>query len=84
MVEEVAQTIPIPENETMATIQLDSFAVAVMEVRDTDHFDGQLFSVDLGKRLEDEKPSLDDDDISFMKTNEQPTASLSIRRQQFL
>ncbi len=78
VVEAVAQTIPIPENETTAIIQLDSFAVTVVEVRETDQFAGQLFSVDLGKKLEDENPSLDDDDISFKKTNEIPTASLSI------
>ncbi len=78
MVEEVAQRIPIPDNETTATIQLDSFAVAVVEIRELDQFVGQLFSVDLGERLEAENPSLNENDVSFMKQSQEPTASLSI------
>ena len=80
MVEQVAQNIPIPENETVATIQLDSFAVAVMDVTKIEEFPGQDFAIDLGALLGSDDLSLDQGEISInmrMMTKE-PTASLSI------
>ena len=84
MVEEVAQTIPIPVNETIATILLEDFAVTVVEIPEGNEFLGHDFSVDLGMRFisEDANLSLNEGDISF-KASPEATASLSIAKDFF-
>lgn len=78
VVEEVAQFIPIPQNQTTTSIQLDRFAVAVMELAQSDEFTGQDFSVDLGQRFNSEPDLvLKPGDIKF-EMDEAATASLSI------
>ncbi len=47
VIETVSERIPLPENETQVIISLTSFAVAVREV-DTESFNGQVFSANLG------------------------------------
>lgn len=84
MIEEVAQTIPLPENETMAIILLEDFAVTVTDVSKDYEFQGHDFSVDLGMRFtsEDTDLSLNEGDITFM-VSPQATASLSISKDFF-
>ena len=65
VVEEVAQMVPIPVNQTSVVFRLESFSVAVMEV-DPENFEGQEFSFNEDK-----------DDVSF-EMSEDATASLSI------
>ena len=80
MVEDVAQSLPIPENETSTTIRLDSFAVGVMEIEDTTTFQGQVFSIDLGNTFatdDGDNLTLGDNAVGFEKPA-QPTASLKI------
>ena len=80
VVEEVAQFVIIPPNETTATIQLERFAVTVMEVALSDPFAGQDFSVDLGVRFNSEEEDdlvLNPGDIGF-EMDETATASLNI------
>ena len=80
VVEEVSQFVTIPPNETTATIQLDLFAVSVMEVAPGDPFAGQDFSVDLGVRFNSEEEDdlvLNPGDIRF-EMEETATASLNI------
>lgn len=77
----MAQSVPIPENKTSTTIQLDSFAVGVTEIRNKDEFQGQLFSVDLGQDFSSKDKndlSLDKDSVSFAMEESKPTASLQI------
>lgn len=80
MVEDVAQSIPIPENKTVATIELDSFAVAVMEIEDVQDFIGQDFAVNLRTMLGSDDVTLNPGDIAvnMMMMMTEPTASLSI------
>jgi len=68
LVEEVAQAVPLPENETTVVFKQSSFAVQVMEV-DATNFQGQKFVVDVGRDSSKE--------ISLTETSE-PTASLAI------
>ena len=80
VVEEVSQFVTIPPNETTATIQLDLFAVSVMEVDTSDPFAGQDFSVDLGVRFNSEEEDdlvLNRGDVKF-EMDETATASLNI------
>ena len=75
-IEEVTESIPIPENETQVVLTRNSFAVAVQEV-EPDEFPGLTFSADITNGFDDANSQLDMDSLSFSETDE-ATASLSL------
>ena len=71
--ESVAQSVPIPENETSLVFRQESFAVAVMDLNpDPNAFEGQDFSINIG-----DSGTIGEDAIS-LEGSQQATASLSI------
>ena len=80
--DEVADEIPIPENETSVVIPLTSFAISVQEV-DPGSFSGQDFAVDFGNEFNfDEDTKIDANALNSQSS--QPTASLSIPQNIFM
>lgn len=73
----MAQTVPIPENETSLVFSLKVLAVAVTEL-DPGTFQGHNFSINVGGAMEfNDGTTIGDDDVSFEASRE-ATASLSI------
>ena len=80
-IEEVAESIPIPENETQVVLTRESFAVAVQEV-ELDSFAGLTFSVVVTNGFDDANSQLDMNSLSFSETDD-AIASLSLPRSLF-
>ena len=74
--EEVTESIPIPENESKVVLTRKSFAVAVEEV-DLDSFLGLTFSADVTNGFDDANSQLDTNSLSFSETDD-ALASLSL------
>ena len=75
-IEDVTESIPIPENETQVVLTRETFAVAVQEV-EPDSFEGLTFSADISNGFEDANTQLDMSSLSFSETDE-AIASLSL------
>ena len=75
-IEEVTESIPIPENETKVVLTRESFAVAVQEV-EPEQFAGLTFSADVANGFDDTNSQLDTNSLSFSETDD-AIASLSL------
>lgn len=85
VVENVAQSIPLDENEASTSILLNSFGVGVTRIQDITIFEGHVFSVDLGMNFATEdgdEVTLANGAVSFIKSAES-TAALSIAPSSF-
>ena len=80
-IEEVTESIPIPENETQVILTRESFAVAVQEV-EPGQFDGLTFSADVANGFDDTNSQLDTNSLSFSETDD-AIGSLSLPRTLF-
>ena len=75
--ESVAQSVPIPPEETSLVFPLDFFAVAVMDLN-PDEFQGQDFSINVRDDVDfGDGTTIGGVDISF-ESSQQATASLTI------
>ena len=75
--QQVTETISLPENETSVTIALTSFAISVQEVQQ-DRFQGQAFSALLGAEFGFNEEEVIDSDALVFERHQNATASINI------
>ena len=77
LVENVAQSVPIPPDEMSLVFPLDFLAVAVMDLN-PDEFRGQDFSINIGEDVDfGDDTTISSTDISF-ESSQQATASVTL------